>query len=134
MANNILDSYISKVIVNQQTKNNDVVKISTEYLSPEGDVYTLDTEAISPSVIQTTTSINELEPEVSNVYPYKSVTSIDFDGSTILLTPTVDRIVTSSQNYYAPVYFERYKKEVLTSIDKNFYELILPTTGSSEGE
>jgi hypothetical protein len=137
---NILQTYISKIIVNQNTNNDDVIKISTEFLSPDGDVFTLDSRALSPIVIQTTSSINELEPEVSDSYPYKIVTPIDVDGSTIILSPNVQTPVTASQNYYSPIYFERYRKEVLDVIDREFNELqvfefgVPEQTSTSPGE
>lgn len=120
---NILQTYISKVIIGQNTNNDDVVQISTQFLSPEGDVFTLDTRAISPSVIQTTASVQELQPEVSVVYPYKIVTPTDIDGSTIIISPSVQSPVTASQNYYTPIYFERYNQEILQLIDRRFTEL-----------
>jgi hypothetical protein len=141
MANILQQTYISKVIIGQNTNNDDVIQISTDFLSANGDVFTLDTRAISPSVIQTTSSISELEPEVSVVYPFKIVTPLDIDGSTIILSPSAQSQVTASQNYYTPLYFERYRKDVLEIIDRQFKELIiiqpeesLPPSGDSPGE
>jgi hypothetical protein len=119
----VIRSYISKVFVNQLVDNSENVKITTEYLSPSGDVFSLDYRAISPNVIQTTSSLNELQPEVSTVYPYKSVTPIDVDGASIIMSPNVNTFPTASQNYYAPVYFERYNPNILRVIDKTFTEL-----------
>lgn len=129
---NILQTYISKIFVNQNTNNNDVTKITTEFLSPEGDVFTLETRAISPIVIQTTSSVNELQPEVSDSYPFKIVTPTDLDGSTILLSPNAQTIVTASQNYYSPIYFERYRKDVLDLIDRQFNELQVYDSGEED--
>jgi hypothetical protein len=123
MANILQQTYISKVIIGQNTNNDDVIQISTDFLSANGDVFTLDTRAISPSVIQTTSSISELKPEVSAVYPFKIVTPVDVDGSTILQSPSSQTQVTASQNYYTPIYFERYRLEILQLIDKQFNEL-----------
>lgn len=119
----ILQSYIPKFIVDLNRDNEDVIKVSTRYFSPEGDVYELDKRTVSPSVIQTTQSLQELRPETSDVYPFAVVTPKDYDNSTILLSPSVETFVTASQNYYAPVYFERYNFDVINVIDKNFNEL-----------
>ena len=123
MAKTILDSYISKVLIDLKKKNDDVITVSTKYFSPDGDVYELDTRTISPLLVQTTQSLQELKPEISDVYPYKIVTPIDFDGATLLLSPSIDTQPTASQGYYAPVYFERYDQDILVNIDKRFTEL-----------
>jgi hypothetical protein len=121
----IFQSYISKVFVNVNTTNDDVVKITTKKFSPSGDIYELDTRAISPSVIQTEKSLEELEPEVSDVYPFKVVPPQERDGSVIIYSPTNDTEVTASQNYYVPTYFERYNIEVIRELDKEFTELTI---------
>jgi hypothetical protein len=112
------------------------VTISTEYLSPEGDTFTLEGSVLSDIAVQTTESLNELVPEVSTVYPYKVVTPIEPDGSTLILSPDVDTVPTASQNYYAPVVFERYQRPVLTAIDRQFKELTVVTsvTPNTSGE
>jgi hypothetical protein len=121
----IFTSYISKLLINRRD-NDDVVKVTTKYFSPEGDVFELDTRVISPSIIQTEDSIAELKPEVSEIYPYKIVLPIEEDGANFLRSPSVSTEVTASQNYYAPVYFERYNPEVLIFIDREFKELADP--------
>lgn len=123
MATDILNSYIPKILIEIDRNNDDVIKVTTNYLSPEGDVYQLDKRAISPIIIQTTQSIEELKPEISNTYPFKAPVKLDYDSSTILLTPSITSVPTSSQDYYVPIYFERYRSDVLTAIDKNFTEL-----------
>ena len=120
---NILDSYIPKFLVELNRNNDDVINVTTRYLSTEGDVYELDRRAISPIMVQTTQSIQELKPEISNVYPFKVVTPIDPDGSTVILSPTIEAIPTASQGYYVPIYFERYRTEIVDNINKNFTEL-----------
>lgn len=116
-------SYIPKVYVESHRNNDDIITVETEYLSPEGDVYVLDKRTVSPLMLPTTQSIEELKPEVSDVYPYKIATPLDDDGATILLSPSIKYPVTASQNYYVPVYFELYKKNVLEAIDRRFTEL-----------
>lgn len=116
-------SYISRVSVDVNRNNDDVIKVETEYLSPEGDVFVLDKRTVSPVMIPTTSSIQELQPEVSTTYPYKIATPLDIDSSTVVLSPTIDTPVTASQNYYVPVYFELYKSNVLSAINKEFFEL-----------
>jgi hypothetical protein len=123
MAKTILDSYISKVLIDAKKQNDDVITVSTKYFSPAGDVYELDTRTLSPLLVQTTQSLQELKPEISEVYPYKIVTPIDFDGATLLLSPSIDTQPTASQGYYAPIYFERYNTDILVNIDKRFTEL-----------
>jgi hypothetical protein len=120
---NILDSYIPKFIVDLNRNNDDIITVRTNYLSPEGDVYELDTRTISPVLIQTTQSLQELQPEISTVYPFKIVTPLDPDGSTVLLSPTINSLPTASQGYYVPIYFERYQPEFLENIDRSFTEL-----------
>jgi hypothetical protein len=120
---NILDSYIPKFIVDLNRNNEDIITVRTNYLSPEGDVYELDTRTISPVLIQTTQSLEELQPEISTVYPFKIVTPLDPDGSTVLLSPTPTAIPTASQGYYVPIYFERYQSEFVQNVDRNFTEL-----------
>lgn len=120
---NSFNSYISKLLVDVNRNNSDVIQVETEYLSPEGDVFILDKRTISPVMIPTTSSIEELTPEVSDIYPYKIATPLDIDNSTVVLSPTIDTPVTASQNYYVPVYFEIYKQEILQSVSKEFAEL-----------
>jgi hypothetical protein len=120
---NILDSYIPKFLVDLNRNNEDIITVRTNYLSPEGDVYELDTRTISPVLIQTTQSLEEFQPEISTVYPFKIVTPLDPDGSTVLLSPTINSLPTASQGYYVPIYFERYQTEFLENIDRSFTEL-----------
>lgn len=121
--NNIFQSYISKVFIESQTQNSDIITIETNFLSPEGDAFTLERRVLNPTLLKTTSSINELKPEVSDVYPYKIVTPVLDDGTTLLVSPTIDTPVTASQNYYVPIYFERYSPDILRRIDRNFTEL-----------
>lgn len=123
MARNILNSYIPKVLVELNRNNDDIIKVSTNYLSPEGDSYVLDRETVSPVLVQTTQSLQELQPEISTVYPFKIVTPLDFDGSTLIISPSVETQPTASQGYYLPIYFERYNETVLSLIDSEFSEL-----------
>lgn len=120
---NILDSYIPKFLVELNRNNDDLITVTTRYLSTDGDVYELDRRAISPVMVQTTQSIQELQPEISNVYPFKIVTPIDPDGSTVILSPTIEAIPTASQGYYVPIYFERYRNEIVENINRTFTEL-----------
>ena len=119
----ILRSYIPKFIVDINRNNDNIIKVSTQYFSPSGDVYTLDRRAVAPSVVQTEQDIQDLRPEVSTVYPFKIITPLDYDGSSIVLSPSATTIPTASQNYYAPVWFERYDPVVLNSLDVSFKEL-----------
>lgn len=123
MASNILNSYIPKILVELNRNNDDVITVSTNYLSPKGDVYTLDRETISPILLQTTQSLQELQPEISIKYPFKIVTPLDYDGSTIVISPSVETQPTASQGYYVPIYFERYVPEILALINSDFTEL-----------
>jgi hypothetical protein len=131
---NILESFVPKFLVNLNKKNDDIITVSTRNFSPEGDVYVVDTRVLSPSVIQTTQSLQELQPEISNVYPYKVVTPLDYDGSTIIISPSIDTIPTASQGYYAPIYFERYNADVIKNIDKRFTELSVVITPPTTAE
>jgi hypothetical protein len=129
---NILNSYIPKFLIDLNRKNDDVVTVTTQYFSKEGDVYTLDKRTIAPRLIQTTQSLQELRPEVSDVYPFKIVTPLDYDGSTLLSVPTIDTTPTASQGYYAPIYFERYDPLVMKNIDTAFTELTVTIPSSEE--
>lgn len=120
----IFQSYISKVFVETQTQNSDVVTIETNFLSPEGDSFTLERRVLDPNLIETTATLNELKPEVSTEYPFKSVPSRDDDGSVVLYSRTIDTPVTASQNYYVPIYFERLQPTILNEIDREFTELL----------
>jgi hypothetical protein len=124
---NIFNSYIPKFLVDLNKNNEEIIIVSSSYFSPEGDIYELDTRTLSPNLIQTTQSLQELQPEISTVYPFKIVTPLDFDGSTILQSPSMTTQPTASQGYYAPIYFERYNADVIRNIDTRFTEL---TTGS----
>ena len=123
---NIFESYLPKIIVEIEKLNTDSITINTNYFSPQGDSYVLEKRTLSPVLIQTTQSLNELKPVTSSIYPYKIVTPLDFDGSTIVISPSIQTFPTASQSYYAPIYFERYNEEVMRSVDKTFFEL---TTG-----
>lgn len=127
-----LKSYIPKFLVDLNRNNDDIITVSTDYFSSQGDVYQLDKRTVSPSVILTTQSLQELQPEVSTVYPFKIVPPKDIDGSTIILSPSIDTFPTASQNYYAAVYFERYNMDVMKLLDKSFTELTVePLIGQS---
>lgn len=119
---NILNSYIPKFLVNLNRFNEDVITVSTRYFSPQGDVYELDKRTISPNVIQTTQSLAELKPEVSDTYPFKIVPPKDFDGSTLIQTPGIGTFPTASQNYYIPLYFERYNESIVRQINRSFQD------------
>lgn len=122
----ILETYIPKFLVTLKNKaNDDLIFVSSSNFSANGDVYVLDTRVVSPNVIATTQSLNELQPDVSDVYPFKVVTPLDTDGSTIVYTPTLENPPTASQHYYAPLYFERYKSNVVNAISRNFTELVI---------
>ena len=124
---NILDTYIPKFLVTLKNKeNDDLIFVSSSNFSTNGDVYVLDTRTVSPNVIATTQSLNELQPDVSDVYPYKVVTALDTDGATIVYTPTLENPPTASQHYYAPLYFERYNAGVVNAIGRQFTELTVP--------
>lgn len=122
----IFGGYISKIYVNLQTTNDDVIVVKTKKLSSNGDIFELDRRVISPNVIQTVKSLDELQPEISDTFPFKIVPPIDETGKMLLGVPSLDNEVTASQNYYTPVYFERYNLDVLREIDKDFLELTLP--------
>lgn len=120
---NFQDSYVSKILVDLNRNNEDIITVRTQYFSPRGDIYELDRRTVSPVMIQTTQSLQELRPEISTVYPFKIVTPIDVDGSTVILSAGIDTAPTASQGYYVPIYFERYNNEILNNIDKEFTEL-----------
>jgi hypothetical protein len=123
MTTNIFTNYIPKFIVDLNRNNEDITFVSTSYFDTNGDVYILDTRAVNPVIIQTTQSLQELQPEVSAVYPFKIVVPLDPDGVNVLRIPTFESIPTASQHYYAPIYFERYNRDVLNRIEKSFTEL-----------
>ncbi len=120
-------TYISPVLVNANKENGDVVTIETEYLSPEGDTFQLNMNVLQPSALITTSSIAELKPEVSDVFPYKIVTPT-ISGSTLILSPSIETSPTASQNYYVAIKFERYQPSILRAIDRTFRELETPAT------
>ena len=134
--NSIFNSYLPKFLADINEKNNDVIIVSASYFSPQGDIYVLDTRVLSPSVIQTTQSLQELQPEISNVYPYKIVPPTDIDGSTVILSPTIDTNPTASQNYYTPIYFERYDPTIIKLLNTQFTELSIyqPVSPQIQGE
>jgi hypothetical protein len=125
------EGYISKLYINSKKANNDVITVTTKKFSSNGDIFEVDVRVISPSVVQTESSLAELKPEVSQVYPFKIVPPTDQTGRVIIQVPTLNTEVTASQNYYVPVYFERYNLDILREIDKEFVELTLP---EEEGE
>lgn len=120
----IFNSYLPKFLVELKRQNEDVDMVTTRYLvSGSITSYELDTRVIAPVLVNTTESLAELRPDISNVYPFKIVTPIDTDGSTIILTPSIETTPTASQGYYAPIYFERYDHTVIKAIDTSFKEL-----------
>lgn len=120
---NILNSYIPKFLVDLNRNNEDIITVTTNYLSPEGDIYELDKRTVAPVMVQTTQSLQELRPEISTIYPFKIITPVDVDGATILLSPTPDTIPSASQGYYVPIYFERYQIDFVQNVNRNFTEL-----------
>jgi hypothetical protein len=125
---NIFNSYIPKFLVGLNKNNDDIISVSSSYFSPSGDIYVLDTRTVSPNLVQTTQSLQELQPEISTIYPFKIVTPLDSDGATVIQSPSTTTQPTASQGYYAPIYFERYNSQVIQNIDVEFTEL---TTGST---
>ena len=130
---NLFDTYIPKFIVDINRANDDITFVSTSYFAPDGDVYLLDKRTVNISVIQTTQSLQELQPEVSTKYPFKIVMPLDVDGANLLQVPTLEGAPTASQHYYAPVWFERYTPDVVNLIDRNFTELDIDTFSSTAG-
>jgi hypothetical protein len=128
MPNNLFDNYIKKFLIQVDQQNDDVLYVSSSYFSVERDVYVVDRALISPSVIQTTQSLQQLQFETSDVYPYKIITPV-IDGATVIYSPGVETEPTASQFYYAPVYFERYSPEVIANIDRTFNELLVEPIG-----
>jgi len=125
---NILNSFIPKYLIDLNRNSEDIITVSTKYFSPNGDIYELDKRTVAPVMVQTTQSLEELRPEVSDVYPFKIVTPLDFDGSTLILTPSIETQPTASQGYYVPIYFERFNPTILNAIDRSFNELTVPTS------
>jgi hypothetical protein len=123
MTPNIFTNYISKFIVELNRDNDDITFVSTSYFDTNGDVYVLDKRTVNPAIIQTTQSLQELQPEVSETFPFKVVVPLDPDGVNVLQVPTVETVPTASQHYYAPIYFERYNPDVINRIEKSFVEL-----------
>lgn len=122
-----LNTFIPKFLVAlKNTENDDIITVSTTNFSANGDEFILDKRVIVPNVIQTTQSLNELQPEVSDVYPFKVVTPLDVDNATIVYVTTLENPPTASQYYYAPLYFERYNATITQAIDKEFTELTAP--------
>jgi hypothetical protein len=116
------DTYLPRFLVERRAKNGDVVTVTSQYLD-EGNIYELDQRVIVPQVVQTEESLLELKPEVSEIFPFKIVLPVEDDGSTLLLSRTVTTPVTASQNYYIPLYFERYNVNIMRAINKDFEEL-----------
>lgn len=134
MIDKIFSAYIPKFIVDLDRANEDVRFVSTSYFAPDGsgDVFILDKRTVRSSALQTTQSLQELQPDVSDKYPFKIVTPLDVDGATIIQVPTIEGVPTASQHYYAPMFFERYNQEVVNRIDKSFKELSDPLTGNTD--
>jgi hypothetical protein len=120
---NILRGYISKIYVDVKTSNDDVVTVTTKKFSSSNEIFELDRRVISPSVLLSEKNLEELQPEVSDVYPFAIVPPEDSTGKTIIYSPTIENEVTASQNYYTSVYFERYDLDVLREINRDFEEL-----------
>ena len=120
---NILDSYLPKYIVDLHRENEDTITVRTRRFSQDGDEYELDIRTVQPNALQTSQSLNELRPEVSDTYPFKVVTPIDFDGATLIYGPSANTFPTASQHYYVPTYFERLTYDIMKLVDKGFYEL-----------
>lgn len=120
---NIFDTYLPKFLVNLQRENEDVLYLSSSKFSPEGDVYTVDVRAVAPNVLQSEQSVQELKPNVSDVYPFKIVLPLEEDSSNLLQIPSARSFPTASQYYYVPMYFERYTRDTYDTVDKQFREL-----------
>lgn len=133
----VFSSYVSKVQASARLNSGDVLFVSSSNLSVDEfstgptDVFKIDKRTIPTSITQTTQSLNDLRPEISTTYPYKIVPPLDFDSASIILSPTIETPVTASQNYYVPVYFERYNRSILQIIDKEFKQLTPPPAVST---
>jgi hypothetical protein len=121
----ILRNSLNKVIISSDVANSDMIKVSTSVLSSNGDVYEVDTRLLTPSLVQTSREVAELNPEVSTSYPYKVIVDRDSSGVVQLYVPDIDIPVTASQNYYVPLYYERYSVPILRVLDRQFTELSL---------
>lgn len=116
-------TYLSNVLANINKENGDITTITTQYFSDDGDVFEIDNRVLRTSALLTTSSLEELKPEISNVYPYKVVTPQLPNGSTLILSPSIETIPTASQNYYTSIKFERYQPSILRALDRQFTEL-----------
>jgi hypothetical protein len=117
----VLNTYIPQFLVDRKKDNNDIVTVTSQYLLG-GNIFELDSRVISPNIVQTDESLSELKPEISFVYPYKIVLPTDEDGASVLLSRNVNTPVTASQNYYIPLYFERYDTNIIRALNKDFEE------------
>lgn len=116
-------TYISNVLISLLKENDEVITVTTENLSPNGDVFTLDNRVLTVNPLISTSSLNELQPEVSDVFPYKAVTPKLPNGHTLILSPSTQVFPTASQNYYMVTKFQRYNPDVIRSINREFEEL-----------
>lgn len=125
-------TYLSNVLANINKANGDIVTITTSYFSDASDTFEVDNRVLKTSAVLTTSSLDDLNPEVSEIYPYKVVTPQLANGSTLILSPSIETFPTASQNYYVPIIFERYQPSILRAIDKQFIELDPPIVSDLE--
>jgi hypothetical protein len=128
----VFNTYLPRFLADRKKDNNDIVTITSQYLE-NNNIYEIDQRVIEPNVVQTEESLIDLKPEVSSVYPYKIVLPTEEDGATLLLSRTINTPVTASQNYYIPLYFERYNVDIMRAINKDFEEFVDVVLPEEEG-
>lgn len=118
-------TYIRKFFVDANRNNDSLIRVSSQFLSPQGDQFVLEKTTISPTAIQTTQSLEDLQPEVSDVYPFKIVPPKNSEGVTLIRAQTLESFPTAAQNYYIETIFERYNETAMRTVDKRFTELLV---------
>lgn len=116
-------TYISKVYISSLKESEQVITVTTQNLSPAGDVINLNTKLLVINPLISTSSLEVLQPEVSDVFPYKVVTPYLPNGHKLILSPSVKVFPTASQNYYMATKFERYNPVVARSLNRQFEQL-----------
>jgi hypothetical protein len=123
VSDNPLQSFVPKVLVSSRFNNKDIVNIETTELDENNFEYKIYERVLQPSAIVTENNLIELQPEISEVYPFKIVPPVTETGVTRLLSPSITTAPTASQNYYLPLYEERYNHDVLRLLVRDFVEL-----------
>lgn len=83
---------------------------------------------ITPDLKKLTDKDKSLQLDISQNYPFKIVTLVTEDSSSLIYSPSLQTSPTASQSYYVPLYAERYVSGFILALTREFSEFTVQKT------